>query len=258
MAPSSGLYCQGIAVRPLERRRKYTGAYAVSERVHWEGKCRYPGFPDKTMDVADVEKPPTPPQPRAPRGRLLQLEVETCPGQNVLQPQDLVEPSPSVRGGGGPGRGEHRAGSRSHQLDTWGAQSATGRRFAGVERTLLSAMWHVWSVVCSKEDRPYSCCICGLIAGILNFQFVRALSKRPDSMQSIHLAAMTLACLGISSCTLSTWLTCRLASSEQQRMFLEREHSLHHSHEMSEKDVLDNSSSGVPQISYNGHASASP
>ncbi|XP_057683720.1 transmembrane protein 196 isoform X1 [Corythoichthys intestinalis] len=103
-----------------------------------------------------------------------------------------------------------------------------------------------------------ACCICGLIGGILNFQFVRALSKRPDSMQSVHLAAMTLACLGISSCTLSTWLTCRLASSEQQRMFLEREHSLHHSHEMTEKDVLDNSSNGIPQISYNGHASASP
>lgn len=103
-----------------------------------------------------------------------------------------------------------------------------------------------------------ACCICGLIGGILNFQFVRALSKRPDSMHSIHLAAMTLACLGISSCTLSTWLTCRLASSEQQRMFLEREHSLHHSHEMTEKEILDNSSNGIPQISYNGHTAISP
>uniref|UniRef100_UPI0037E87B69 transmembrane protein 196 isoform X1 n=1 Tax=Semicossyphus pulcher TaxID=241346 RepID=UPI0037E87B69 len=114
-----------------------------------------------------------------------------------------------------------------------------------------------------------ACCICGLIGGILNFQFVRALNKRPDSMHSIHLAAMTLACLGISSCTLSTWLTCRLASSEQQRMFLEREHSLHHSHEMTEKvgqdtreslltEILDNSSNGIPQISYNGHTTASP
>ncbi|XP_039676900.1 transmembrane protein 196 isoform X1 [Perca fluviatilis] len=103
-----------------------------------------------------------------------------------------------------------------------------------------------------------ACCICGLIGGILNFQFVRALNKRPDSMQSIHLAAMTLACLGISSCTLSTWLTCRLASSEQQRMFLEREHSLHHSHEMTEKEILDNSSNGIPQISYNGHTTVSP
>uniref|UniRef100_A0A3B4C5M0 Transmembrane protein 196 n=1 Tax=Pygocentrus nattereri TaxID=42514 RepID=A0A3B4C5M0_PYGNA len=80
-----------------------------------------------------------------------------------------------------------------------------------------------------------ACCICGLIGGILNFQFVRALVKRPDSVHSLHLATMSLACLGISSCTLSTWLTCRLASSEQQRMFLEREHSLHHSHEMAEK-----------------------
>ncbi|XP_045915129.1 transmembrane protein 196 isoform X1 [Micropterus dolomieu] len=111
-----------------------------------------------------------------------------------------------------------------------------------------------------------ACCICGLIGGILNFQFVRALNKRPDSMHSIHLAAMTLACLGISSCTLSTWLTCRLASSEQQRMFLEREHSLHHSHEMTEKcacvsaqqEILDNSSNGIPQIAYNGHTTASP
>ncbi|XP_036949170.1 transmembrane protein 196 isoform X2 [Acanthopagrus latus] len=103
-----------------------------------------------------------------------------------------------------------------------------------------------------------ACCICGLIGGILNFQFVRALNKRPDSMHSIHLAAMTLACLGISSCTLSTWLTCRLASSEQQRMFLEREHSLHHSHEMTEKEILDNSSNGIPQISYNGHTATSP
>ncbi|XP_053303005.1 transmembrane protein 196 isoform X4 [Pleuronectes platessa] len=103
-----------------------------------------------------------------------------------------------------------------------------------------------------------ACCICGLIGGILNFQFVRALNKRPDSMHSIHLAAMTLAGLGITSCTLSTWLTCRLASSEQQRMFLEREHSLHHSQEMTEKEILDNSSNGIPQISYNGHTAASP
>lgn len=43
-----------------------------------------------------------------------------------------------------------------------------------------------------------ACCICGLIGGILNFQFVKAVSKRPDSMGSLHLAAMTLACLGKS------------------------------------------------------------
>nr|XP_043908201.1 transmembrane protein 196 isoform X2 [Solea senegalensis] len=114
----------------------------------------------------------------------------------------------------------------------------------------------VWSGLCMILFS--ACCICGLIGGILNFQFVRAMNKRPDTMHSIHLAAMTLACLGISSCTLSTWLTCRLASSEQQRMFLEREHSLHHSHEMTEKEILDNSSNGISQISYNGHAAASP
>uniref|UniRef100_A0A8C7ZSW0 Transmembrane protein 196 n=1 Tax=Oryzias sinensis TaxID=183150 RepID=A0A8C7ZSW0_9TELE len=117
----------------------------------------------------------------------------------------------------------------------------------------------VWSGLCFLV-----CGICGvfcarrrtgLIVRILNFQFVRALSKQPSKM---HLAAMTLACLGISTCTLSTWLTCRLASSEQQRMFMEREHSLHHSHEMTEKEVLDSSSNGVPQISFNGHIAASP
>lgn len=90
-----------------------------------------------------------------------------------------------------------------------------------------------------------ACCICGLIGGILNFQFVRALVKRPDAVRSLHMAAMSLTCLGISSCTLSTWLTCRLASSEQQRMFLEREHSLHHSHEMTEK-VEDERKRGEP------------
>ncbi|CAB1350609.1 unnamed protein product [Coregonus sp. 'balchen'] len=120
----------------------------------------------------------------------------------------------------------------------------------------------VWSGMCMILFS--ACCICGLIGGILNFQFVRALSRRPDSLHSLHLAAMTIACLGISSCTLSTWLTCRLASSEQQRMFLEREHSLHHSHEMTEKDsythgsfeILDNSSNGIPQISYNGNTTS--
>ncbi|KAG9345136.1 hypothetical protein JZ751_009679, partial [Albula glossodonta] len=80
-----------------------------------------------------------------------------------------------------------------------------------------------------------ACCICGLIGGILNIQFLRVLVRRPDAQRSLHLAALSLASLGIAGCTLSTWLTCRLASTEQQRMFLEREHSLHHSHEMTEK-----------------------
>uniref|UniRef100_A0AAQ5ZKT1 Transmembrane protein 196 n=1 Tax=Amphiprion ocellaris TaxID=80972 RepID=A0AAQ5ZKT1_AMPOC len=40
-----------------------------------------------------------------------------------------------------------------------------------------------------------ACCICGLIGGILNFQFVRALDRQKGSKHSIHLAAMTLACL---------------------------------------------------------------
>lgn len=80
-----------------------------------------------------------------------------------------------------------------------------------------------------------ACCICGLIGGILNFQFLRAVAKRTTFTYPIHLASMSMACLGIAGCTLSAWLTCRLASNEQQRMFLERDHSLHHSHEMTEK-----------------------
>ncbi|XP_071661646.1 transmembrane protein 196 isoform X5 [Patagioenas fasciata] len=80
-----------------------------------------------------------------------------------------------------------------------------------------------------------ACCICGLIGGILNFQFLRALTKKSTALYSLHLASMSLACIGIGGCTLSSWLTCRLASYEQRRMFSEREHSLHHSHEMAEK-----------------------
>lgn len=80
-----------------------------------------------------------------------------------------------------------------------------------------------------------ACCICGLIGGILNVQFLRAVTKKTSSLYPLHLASMSLACIGIGGCTLSSWLTCRLASYEQRRMFSEREHSLHHSHEMAEK-----------------------
>lgn len=80
-----------------------------------------------------------------------------------------------------------------------------------------------------------ACCICGLIGGILNFQFLRAVTKKTSSLYPLHLASMSLACIGIGGCTVSSWLTCRLASYEQRRMFSEREHSLHHSHEMAEK-----------------------
>ncbi|KAM6411671.1 transmembrane protein 196 isoform 7-T7 [Pluvialis apricaria] len=91
----------------------------------------------------------------------------------------------------------------------------------------------VWSGVCMILFS--ACCICGLIGGILNFQFLRALTKKSSALYSLHLASMSLACIGIGGCTLSSWLTCRLASYEQRRMFSEREHSLHHSHEMAEK-----------------------
>ncbi|KAM6411673.1 transmembrane protein 196 isoform 9-T9 [Pluvialis apricaria] len=97
-----------------------------------------------------------------------------------------------------------------------------------------------------------ACCICGLIGGILNFQFLRALTKKSSALYSLHLASMSLACIGIGGCTLSSWLTCRLASYEQRRMFSEREHSLHHSHEMAEKEMTDNLSNGGPHLIYNG------
>lgn len=103
-----------------------------------------------------------------------------------------------------------------------------------VRLALLPHLWH--SLPSSYQMILFSaCCICGLIGGILNFQFLRAVTKKTSSLYPLHLASMSLACIGIGGCTLSSWLTCRLASYEQRRMFSEREHSLHHSHEMAEK-----------------------
>ncbi|XP_066570699.1 transmembrane protein 196 [Amia ocellicauda] len=145
----------------------------------------------------------------------------------------------------------------------------------GGQKTQLGDASPVWSgvcflicglcgVICAKKKSGLimilfsACCICGLIGGILNFQFVRALVKKSTALYSLHLAAMALACLGIGGCTLSAWLTCRLASNEQQRMFLEREHSLHHSHEMTEKELPDNLNNGIPLIVHNGKTSPPP
>ncbi|XP_007897886.1 transmembrane protein 196 isoform X2 [Callorhinchus milii] len=119
----------------------------------------------------------------------------------------------------------------------------------------------ICGIVCAKKKSGLimilfsACCICGLIGGILNFQFLRALGKGTAFVYPIHVASMSMACLGIAGCTLSAWLTCRLASNEQQRMFLEREHSLHHSHEMTDKDISDNTGNGIPQIMQNGRPS---
>ncbi|XP_067854393.1 transmembrane protein 196 [Heptranchias perlo] len=118
----------------------------------------------------------------------------------------------------------------------------------------------ICGIVCAKKKSGLimilfsACCICGLIGGILNFQFLRAVAKGTSFTYPIHVASMSMACLGIVGCTLSAWLTCRLASNEQQRMFLERDHSLHHSHEMTDKvqDIPDNLSNGMPQILQNG------
>ncbi|XP_078391233.1 transmembrane protein 196 isoform X2 [Cetorhinus maximus] len=106
-------------------------------------------------------------------------------------------------------------------------------------------------------------CLCFLICGICGIIcakkksgriFLRAVAKRTAFAFPIHVASMSMACLGIVGCTLSAWLTCRLANNEQQRMFLERDHSMHHSHEMTDKmqDVPDNISNGIPQILQNG------
>ncbi|XP_057227592.1 transmembrane protein 196 isoform X2 [Malurus melanocephalus] len=116
----------------------------------------------------------------------------------------------------------------------------------------------ICGILCAKKKSGLvmilfsACCICGLIGGILNFQFLRALTKKSSALYSLHLASMSLACIGIGGCTLSSWLTCRLASYEQRRMFSEREHSLHHSHEMAEKEMTDNLSNGGPHLIYNG------
>ncbi|XP_035286858.1 transmembrane protein 196 isoform X1 [Anguilla anguilla] len=134
----------------------------------------------------------------------------------------------------------------------------TSRLAASTQQFLLCG---ICGVLCAKRRTGLimtlfsACCICGLIGGILNFQFVRALVKRPQTHRPLQVVAMTLACLGVACSTLSTWLTCRLAGSEQQRMFIEREHSLHHSHEMSEKELPETSSNGLPPIPHNGNAS---
>ncbi|XP_071252146.1 transmembrane protein 196-like isoform X2 [Salvelinus alpinus] len=128
-------------------------------------------------------------------------------------------------------------------------------RVRSVHKLQLGDASPIWSGSCMILFS--ACCICGLISGILNFQFVRVVAKRPDALPSLYLAIMVLACLGIGVSILFTWLTCRLASSEQQRMYLERELSLHHSHEMNEKELAERSerAASIPQISFNGKSS---
>ncbi|XP_013931660.1 PREDICTED: transmembrane protein 196 isoform X5 [Thamnophis sirtalis] len=138
--------------------------------------------------------------------------------------------------------------------------------FAGSERSTQLGdsspflLCGVCGIFCAKKKSGLimilfsACCICGLIGGILNFQFLRALTKKSSALYPLYLTSMSLACIGIGGCTLSSWLTCRLASYEQRRMFSEREHSLHHSHEMAEKEVTDNMCNGGPHLIYNGRA----
>ncbi|XP_043545718.1 transmembrane protein 196 isoform X5 [Chiloscyllium plagiosum] len=107
------------------------------------------------------------------------------------------------------------------------------------------------------DSSPFLICgVCGIVCAKKKSGriFLRALAKRTEISYPRHVASMSMACLGIAGCTLSAWLTCRLASNEQQRMFLERDHSLHHSHEMTDKvqEITDNISNGIPQIMQNG------
>uniref|UniRef100_A0A8C4QEW8 Transmembrane protein 196 n=1 Tax=Eptatretus burgeri TaxID=7764 RepID=A0A8C4QEW8_EPTBU len=101
-----------------------------------------------------------------------------------------------------------------------------------------------------------SLCICGMIAGILNVQFLQEDSLRRSTVRnSIRLAALTTAAVGIAGCLAASWLTCRMARNEQRRMFFEMEHSLHHSHELTEKELADLNNSGFPSTSTNGKQS---
>ncbi|XP_033021929.1 transmembrane protein 196 isoform X5 [Lacerta agilis] len=119
-------------------------------------------------------------------------------------------------------------------------------------------------ILCAKKKSGLvmilfsACCICGLIGGILNFQFLRALTKKSSALYPLHVTSMSLACIGISGCTLSSWLTCRLASYEQRRMFSEREHSLHHSHEMGEKQTGIYITASSPQPTLSGALPGNP
>ncbi|XP_078475356.1 transmembrane protein 196 [Lampetra planeri] len=80
-------------------------------------------------------------------------------------------------------------------------------------------------------------CICGLIAGILSFRFVwrrgGGAAGRPEG--HVAVASLSVAGVGVAGCAASAWLTCRLARNEQRRMFVEMEHSLHHTHELTER-----------------------
>lgn len=95
------------------------------------------------------------------------------------------------------------------KAEWWRWKLSSGLYFPSHHICLFTVLFIGYQFCCLQQHKQFSlsvsalqmilfsaCCICGLIGGILNFQFVRALNKRPDSMHSIHLAAMTLACLG--------------------------------------------------------------
>ncbi|CAN0384807.1 unnamed protein product [Lampetra planeri] len=96
-------------------------------------------------------------------------------------------------------------------------------------------------------------CICGLIAGILSFRFQRSWRRgggaagRPEG--HVAVASLSVAGVGVAGCAASAWLTCRLARNEQRRMFVEMEHSLHHTHELTERELAEVLNNGISPVS---------
>lgn len=103
-------------------------SYSLSPVLRTLRTSQVPVYTTRTFTCPDNPSSPAgyeAVKPRRPRSsekrtplsllaRLLLLELERCPGQDVLQPQDPVEPAPVVSGGGGLGCGEHCPGSRGH------------------------------------------------------------------------------------------------------------------------------------------------
>uniref|UniRef100_A0A8C1WSV6 Transmembrane protein 196 n=1 Tax=Cyprinus carpio TaxID=7962 RepID=A0A8C1WSV6_CYPCA len=103
-----------------------------------------------------------------------------------------------------------------------------------LQKSQTSFSTPIWSGMCFLV-----CGLCGILCAkkktgltMIMFSFLCEYVKWSNSLYSLHLAFL---CLGMLGFILSTWLTCRLASWEQKRLFLERDLSLHHSVEMDEK-----------------------
>ncbi|XP_061432465.1 transmembrane protein 196 [Lethenteron reissneri] len=70
---------------------------------------------------------------------------------------------------------------------------------------------------------------------------------RPEG--HVAVASLSVAGVGVAGCAASAWLTCRLARNEQRRMFVEMEHSLHHTHELTERELAEVLNNGISPVS---------